>query len=102
SKKLFGIGDIEGIKASTIAIIWNIRLPRVLIALFVGGALSICGVAYQGIFKNPMADPYLLGVSSGAALGASIGIVLNLRLSGFNTVSAMAFVFAMLTLVIVY
>ncbi len=100
--KLFNIGDVEGIKTSTIAIIWNIRLPRVILALLVGGALSICGVAYQGIFKNPMADPFLLGVSSGAALGASIGIAMNLSFNGKDLVSILAFVFALLTLLVVY
>lgn len=100
--KLFNIGNIEGIKASTIAIIWNIRLPRVILALLVGGTLSICGVAYQGIFKNPMADSFLLGVSSGAALGASIGIAMNLRFFGKDFVSILAFIFALLTLLLVY
>lgn len=100
--KLFHIGNVEGIRASTIAIIWNIRLPRVILALLVGGVLSICGVAYQGIFKNPMADPFLLGVSSGAALGASIGIAMNLNINGTSLVSILAFIFALLTLLLVY
>lgn len=102
--RITGLGSVEGIKDSTIAIVWNLRFPRVLLALFVGGALSICGVAYQGIFKNPMADPFLLGVSSGAALGASIGIILNFNRSflGLDMVSILAFIFALLTLVVVY
>lgn len=100
--KLFNIGNVDGIKVSTIAIIWNIRLPRVILALLVGGTLSICGVAYQGIFKNPMADPFLLGVSSGAALGASIGIAMNLSFNGKDLVSILAFIFALLTLLLVY
>ncbi len=53
-------------------IIWNIRLPRVLLALFVGGSLALAGAAFQGFLKNPLADPYTLGVSSGAAFGAVI------------------------------
>ncbi|SJZ69611.1 FecCD family ABC transporter permease [Garciella nitratireducens] len=102
--KMIGWGNIEGIKDSTIAIIWNLRFPRVLLALLVGGTLSICGAAYQGIFKNPMADPFLLGVSSGAALGASVGIILNLNIQflGLNFISILAFIFALLTLIMVY
>ena len=73
--------SLEGIKNSSINIIWVVRLPRVILAFLVGGSLAICGVSYQGIFKNPMADPFILGVSSGAALGASIGIVMKLKFS---------------------
>lgn len=102
--KITGLGNVEGVKDSTMAIIWTLRFPRVLLALLVGGALSVCGVAYQGIFKNPMADPFLLGVSSGAALGATIGIVFNLSGSflGLDMISISAFIFAILTLLLVY
>ncbi|MEY4312035.1 MAG: hypothetical protein RLZZ571_805 [Actinomycetota bacterium] len=55
-------------------IIWDLRLPRVLLALVVGSMLSSAGCAYQGAFRNPLADPYLLGVSAGAGLGATIVI----------------------------
>lgn len=55
-------------------IIWNLRLPRVLLALVVGSMLASAGCAYQGAFRNPLADPYLLGVSAGAGLGATIVI----------------------------
>lgn len=57
-----------------------IRLPRVLLAAVVGMALGAAGVIYQGLFRNPMADPYILGVSSGAALGATIAILFDLRI----------------------
>jgi len=102
--KITGVGNIEGVKTSTVAIIWTLRFPRVLLAFLVGGALSICGVAYQGIFKNPMADPFLLGVSSGAALGATIAIVFHLSATflGFDLISIFAFVSALLTLLLVY
>lgn len=53
-------------------IIMLVRLPRVILALLVGATLAVSGVAAQAIFKNPMADPYILGVSSGAAVGAAI------------------------------
>lgn len=102
--KILGNNDIEGIKASTVAIIWTLRFPRVLLALTVGGALSVCGVAYQGVFKNPMADPFIIGVSSGAALGATIGIVLNISFNffGINLVTVLSFVGALLTIFLVY
>jgi iron complex transport system permease protein len=56
-------------------IIWQVRLPHVLSAALVGGALALSGAAYQGIFRNPLAEPYLLGVVSGAGLGAALDIV---------------------------
>ena len=56
-------------------IVWQIRLPRVVMGVLVGASLSVCGGAFQGVFRNPRADPYLLGVASGSALGATIAIV---------------------------
>lgn len=56
-------------------IVWQIRLPRVLLAAVVGASLALAGVAYQGVFRNPLADPYLLGVASGAGLGAAVALV---------------------------
>ncbi len=56
-------------------IVWGIRFPRVLAAFFIGAGLAVAGAAMQSLFKNPMADPYILGTSSGGALGASIAIV---------------------------
>jgi iron complex transport system permease protein len=56
------------------AIVWQVRAPRVLLAALVGGMLAIAGSAYQGVFRNPLADPYLLGVAAGAGLGATIAI----------------------------
>jgi len=58
-------------------IIMNIRLPRVLLGLLVGASLGLAGVTTQGVFRNPMADPYILGISSGAALGASAVILIG-------------------------
>ena len=85
--------NMEGISAGNIAIIWNVRLPRVILGFLTGGALAVCGAAYQGIFKNPMADPFILGVSSGAALGASIGIVMHFSADflGLNGTAVLAF-----------
>lgn len=74
-------------------IITQIRLPRILAGILVGASLSTSGALFQGIFRNPMADPYILGVSSGAALGAALAIVLGIGFSffGINTVPIMAF-----------
>ena len=57
------------------AILWQLRAPRVVLALMVGGMLAVAGAGYQGVFRNPLADPYLLGVAAGAGLGATLAIV---------------------------
>ena len=96
--------NMEGISNGSIAIIKNVRLPRVVLGFIAGASLAVCGSGFQGIFKNPMADPFVLGVSSGAALGASIGIVLHFD-SGFLGMSGttlLAFVGAFLTIGLVY
>jgi iron complex transport system permease protein len=64
-----------GLPALDIAIVWQIRLPRVVLGILVGSMLAGGGAAYQGIFRNPLADPYLLGVAAGAGLGATIVVV---------------------------
>jgi len=56
------------------SILWDIRMPRVVLAALVGGTLSLAGATYQGVFRNPLADPYLLGVAAGAGLGATLAI----------------------------
>src|SRR5207244_8857720 len=56
------------------AVLWQLRAPRVVLAGLVGGMLAVAGSAYQGVFRNPLADPYLLGVAAGAGLGATIAI----------------------------
>ena len=74
-------------------VLWRIRLPRSLLAYLVGAALAVSGVLMQGVFRNPMAEPGLLGVSSGAALGAAAAMLLGLQSSalGFSAVSVCAF-----------
>ena len=57
------------------AILWELRLPRVILGALVGGTLAAAGASYQGVFRNPLADPYLLGVAGGAGLGATLAIV---------------------------
>ncbi|HEY8477068.1 MAG TPA: iron ABC transporter permease [Chloroflexota bacterium] len=88
--------------ASTVAIVLEVRLPRVVLAGLVGGALALAGATYQGVFRNPLADPYLLGVASGAAVGASIGMLVALRPGGVDLVPLLAFGGAMASVVAVY
>lgn len=96
--------DISGISKSQESIIWSIRLPRVLLGALVGASLSMAGASFQGMFKNPMADPYVIGISSGAALGATIAIILKFEFSllGISTISLFAFMGALLAVTLVY
>lgn len=66
------IGPAGTISSANWNIIWNIRLPRVALAAIVGGMLALAGASYQGVFRNPLVDPYQLGVAAGAGLGATI------------------------------
>ena len=85
-------------------IIMQIRLPRVLCGALVGAALATAGVIYQGIFRNPMADPYVIGAMSGASLGSALVIVLGVgvALLGVNTLQIFAFVGSLVTVLLVY
>ena len=74
--KLYPLGTAMDYPASMYTILFDIRLPRILMAGLVGAALAVAGAAYQGMFHNPLADPYLTGVSQGAALGAVIGFLI--------------------------
>ena len=89
-------------------IIYGIRLPRVLLGIFVGGTLACCGAVLQGLFRNPLADPTLIGVSAGASAGASCAIVLGASfihlgpMFGFSIVAIAAFLGGLLTALVVY
>ncbi|MGC4029972.1 MAG: iron ABC transporter permease [Steroidobacteraceae bacterium] len=84
-------------------IIWNIRLPRVLMAAIVGAGLALCGVVMQAVVRNPLANPYILGISSGAALGATLAIALGaFGWFGAYGLSVGAFLGAMLASVLVF
>ncbi|MFC2038301.1 FecCD family ABC transporter permease [Chloroflexota bacterium] len=85
-------------------IILDIRLPRVIMAGLVGAALSMAGATYQGLFRNPLADPYLIGVAQGASLGAVIGFLLpfDLEGAGFSLIPILAFTGAIFSVIIVY
>ncbi|RLF43971.1 MAG: iron ABC transporter [Thermoplasmata archaeon] len=112
-----GIPDMEKITAKEIfeillgkgnwpathkSIILEIRLPRIFLAGIVGAALATAGCAMQGLFRNPMASPYILGISSGAAFGASLVIVSGLGIFGIYTMQISAFLFALIDVFVVY
>jgi len=85
-------------------IVLEIRLPRVILAGLVGAALATAGATYQGLFRNPLADPYLIGVAQGASLGAVIGFLLPItwHSSGFGIIPLFAFIGALFSTAIVY
>jgi iron complex transport system permease protein len=85
-------------------ILFEIRLPRVLASALVGAALSVAGLLFQGLFRNPMADPYVIGSSGGAALGAGIGLFFlpGFSFLGFGATAAMGFVGSVATIALVY
>lgn len=92
---------LSGIKENVIAVVWEIRTPRVLCGLFVGMGLSVAGAIFQSLLGNPLADPYTLGISTGAAFGASLAILLNILYGLALPTTVFAFGFAMLTMMIV-
>lgn len=86
-------------------IVWRIRMPRVILAALVGGMLSVAGASYQGVFRNPLVDPYLLGAAAGAGLGATVALTTgrNVTMSWpVDPVPTAAFVFAVLTVAVTY
>jgi len=101
------LGDLVGGGSSSIeeVIVLQVRLPRVLAAAIVGIDLAVAGVVLQGLLRNPMADPYILGISAGAGLGASLAIAFGTVFSFFGllySIPLMAFVFALGTVFVVY
>ena len=90
--------------ASAETIILELRLPRVLTAMAVGVALALAGATFQGLLRNPLADPYVLGTASGAALGAAVGLLIPVQLAllGFGLMHLLAFAGALLAVAVVY
>ena len=83
--KLFEISLLDEVAKNEEMIIWNIRLPRVLLAFCVGASLSLAGAAFQGLLRNPLADPYTIGVSSGASLGAVLVLFFHISIVGLGS-----------------
>jgi iron complex transport system permease protein len=99
---LFGGPEEGGETASAYAVLIDIRLPRVLLALLVGGGLSVAGVIFQVLLRNVLADPYILGVSGGASVGALTAIATGLSATALFMQPLMAFVGALVVVAIVY
>src|SRR5574337_21929 len=74
------IGRSDQLPSEYRLIVFEIRLPRILLGILVGAALSVAGTGFQALLRNPLADPYVLGVSSGAALGAILSLIASPRL----------------------
>lgn len=99
---LSAIGAAEGTKEY--AILWQLRVPRVLTGFLAGTGLAVAGMVFQALFRNPLATPFTLGVSSGASLGVAVGIFcgLSFRLLGISSQTWLAFAGALATIVLVY
>ena len=96
--------DTSDVKQVYEVIVWKVRLPRILQSSLVGGALAVVGCTFQAVFRNSLADPHILGISSGAALGATLAILCGITLNffGIGIVSIFAFTGALLTVILVY
>jgi iron complex transport system permease protein len=81
-------------------VIFEVRIPRVLTSVAAGASLGLAGLIFQAVLLNPLADPYILGVSSGASFGASLALIFNLQLFGMATTSIFSFIFAVLSLIL--
>ena len=104
ARRLFGLDIPVTWPAATEAIIWELRIPRVLTAMVVGVGLAVAGATFQGLLRNPLADPYVLGTASGAALGAAIAVLIPVELVvlQFGLLHGLAFVGALGAVLVVY
>ena len=91
----------QSINRNTAYIIRNLRIPRVVSAILTGAALALCGVVFQSVFRNPMADSYVLGVSSGASFFVGLGFVIGISFADVS-LPVVAFIGAMLTTVLLF
>jgi iron complex transport system permease protein len=95
----------SGVSQADWNILWKIRMPRVVLGGLVGGMLSIAGASYQGVFRNPLVDPYLLGAAAGAGLGATLALTMGRGVTSMwavDPVPPAAFVVAVLTVGVTY
>ncbi|MFZ4584263.1 MAG: FecCD family ABC transporter permease [Acidimicrobiia bacterium] len=99
-----GVHVDTGLSARATDIVWQLRAPRVAMGLLVGAMLAVAGASYQGAFRNPLADPYLLGVAAGAGLGATFAITAGASVSSgiFSPVPLAAFIGALAAVVLTY
>jgi iron complex transport system permease protein len=103
-RRLLGLPIAASWPPAAETIVLELRLPRVLTAVVVGGGLAVAGATFQGLLRNPLADPYVLGTASGAALGAAIAVVIPVRVAilEFGLVQVFAFVGAVAAITVVY
>ena len=103
AEKALSIPLAEGIEPRDVSIVWLLRLPRALLAFIVGGALSMSGGVIQSVLKNQLASPFILGVSSGASLGAALVMLTGIAIpfAGALTLPVAGFLFGILTVFIV-
>lgn len=96
--------DVSDIKEVYFTIVCKVRLPRILLAGITGCGLAVVGAVFQGLFRNPLADPHILGVSSGAALGATIAMLsgISFHIGSLGVIGVFAFVGALITVLFVY
>jgi iron complex transport system permease protein len=94
--------EAANLPASLVSIVWDLRLPRTVFVMLLGMSLAASGCAFQGIFRNPLADPYLLGIGSGASLGVAIAITIPALAVGPPFVPVFAFLGALATVFLVY
>lgn len=104
ARRIFGLPVAATWPPSTEAIVMELRLPRVLSAMAVGLGLAVAGATFQGLLRNPLADPYVLGTASGAALGAAIAVLIPVRVMvfQFGLLHGLAFIGALAAVVVVY
>src|SRR5262245_20874356 len=99
-----GVGVTATWAPAAETIVWDLRLPRVLTAMVVGAGLAVAGATFQALLRNPLADPYVLGTASGAALGAAIAVLIPVRfvILEFGLLHGLAFLGALLSVYVVY
>ena len=103
-RRLFGLDIARTWSVAAETIVMDLRLPRVLTAMAVGAGLAVAGAAFQGLLRNPLADPYVLGTASGAALGAAVAVIIPVRalVLEFGLLHALAFLGALGAVAVVY
>jgi iron complex transport system permease protein len=103
-RRLLGLDIAPTWAATAETIVIDLRLPRVLTAMVVGGGLAVAGAAFQGLLRNPLADPYVLGTASGAAFGAAIAVLIPVRalVLEFGLLHGLAFIGALGAVTVVY
>jgi iron complex transport system permease protein len=92
-------GNQDGLNSTLEAVIFNIRLPRICAAMLIGGGLSVSGASFQGVFRNPLVSPFILGVATGAGFGAALAILLS---GNSFVIMGTAFLFGMLAVLLSY